>query len=353
MADRTELPGLTPLRGIAALAVVFFHVDNLAAHWAGGSMGIWTRGYLAVDLFFMLSGFVLSHVYGERLHNRNWRELRQFFWARACRLYPAGVFTTTILLLVYAETQLNARTKTELIAAFFQVQIPWFSELHINPPSWSVSAEVYAYLLFPFILWCMPRLRRSGMIVLVLMLLAEIAFTAADRRTGWEGGWRALVRALPEFVVGIFAYRAYRNATFERFWRHDITLISTLGAIILALMIGLPDGPIVILLLALLLSTVSNSGILAAPINARPLRWMGDISYSVYIFQIVPEVLAVRVSGVFVRHGLGGMWFESFAILLVLASGILVHRCVDVPIRHILRAIPGMIATKKAATSAP
>src|SRR5437870_1464222 len=67
-ASAPELPALTSLRGIAAVGVLLFHSSYYAYHFAGGSPPwLWRRGYLAVDLFFFLSGFVLTHVYGRRL----------------------------------------------------------------------------------------------------------------------------------------------------------------------------------------------------------------------------------------------------------------------------------------------
>src|SRR5207248_4950980 len=90
----SELPALTALRGIAAVGVLLFHSSYYAYHFAGGSPPwLWRRGYLAVDLFFFLSGFVLTHVYGRRLTDgKSWPAIGRFLWARFCRIYPASLF---------------------------------------------------------------------------------------------------------------------------------------------------------------------------------------------------------------------------------------------------------------------
>src|SRR5215472_15992241 len=80
------LPSLTGLRGVAAVVVVLYHAQILRTGVRVGS-GI-ARGYLAVDLFFLLSGFVLAHVYGARIAASPWREIGPFFWARFAKIYP-------------------------------------------------------------------------------------------------------------------------------------------------------------------------------------------------------------------------------------------------------------------------
>jgi peptidoglycan/LPS O-acetylase OafA/YrhL len=96
-----ELAGLTPLRGIAAVTVLLYHSSFVAINFssfvafnfAGGAPPwLWRRGSLAVDLFFVPSGFVLTHVYGRRFgEERNWRTVNRFLWARFCRIYPASL----------------------------------------------------------------------------------------------------------------------------------------------------------------------------------------------------------------------------------------------------------------------
>jgi peptidoglycan/LPS O-acetylase OafA/YrhL len=346
-----ELPALTALRGLAALAVVFFHASFLAYHHAGGAPPpVWQRGYLAVDLFFLLSGFVLTHVYGSRLAGaRRWRTVGRFLWARFCRIYPASLFTIAVYLLLYALGRLDypagASFKTQLTASLLLMQVPWLHDVWVNAPSWSISAELYAYLLFPFVVPIMLRLKRPQAIALGLALLIGIAadhtIINPERQTA---GWQALVRALPEFTIGVLAYRAYSEQVLRKFWERDGALLGVTAAILAAPFAGVSDGPIVVLLLALLLAAVSNSGRMAGLLNARPLRWLGDISYSVYIFQMVPFMLIVRYSGALAAHGLGGVRFEALAVLLALGGGVLVHRRVDLPARAALRRLPERMA---------
>jgi peptidoglycan/LPS O-acetylase OafA/YrhL len=350
--NRSELPALTSLRGIAAVTVLLYHSSFIAFNFAGGSPPwLWSRGSLAVDLFFFLSGFVLTHVYGRRLgEERNWRTVSRFLCARFCRIYPASLFTTAVFVLAFTIGNLpfpaSASFPRQLAAALLLMQVPWLHEVVINSPSWSISAEWYAYLLFPFVAPMIGRLRDRTAAVVCVVLLIEIAvyntifsFQQPAERLG------ALVRALPEFTVGVFAYRYYRERLFRKIWEKDAVLMAIAVTIAAGCLLGAPDSLTVILLPALLLAAVCNSGRIAGVLNATPMRWLGEVSYSVYIFQTLPFIVAVSLSGTLTAHGISGSRFEVIAALFTFGSCVLVHRCVDVPARAALRRLPyGMTA---------
>jgi len=346
-ARAPELPALTSLRGIAAVGVLLFHSSYYAYHFAGGSPPwLWRRGYLAVDLFFFLSGFVLTHVYGRRLtEQQSWRTIGGFLWARFCRIYPASFFTTAVFVLAYTVGNLafpaDVSFTKQLVAALLLLQVPWLDDIVINSPSWSISAELYAYLLFPFVVPMICRLSaRKAAIFGVPLLLAVAADHTVFSHEQQNFGWGALIRALSEFLVGAFAYRFYSEGIFRRFWEKDATLIGVSMIIAAACLADVSDGAIVVLLLALLLASVHNSGKLTVFLNTRTLRWLGEASYSIYIFQILPFMVAVGLSGMFVSSGLGGSRFQVIATLFAIGGGVLVHRCIDVPARAALRRLP-------------
>jgi peptidoglycan/LPS O-acetylase OafA/YrhL len=109
----------------------------------------------------------------------------------------------------------------------------------------------------------------------------------------------------------------------------------------------------VVLLLALLLASVRNSGKCIGILDARILRWLGDASYSIYIFQILPFMVAVSLSETFVAVGLGGFRFQVIATLFAIGGGLLVHRRVDVPARAALRRVPDLMMVFAAADRVP
>jgi peptidoglycan/LPS O-acetylase OafA/YrhL len=355
-----ELSGLTPLRGIAALTVLLYHSSFVAFNFAGGSPPwLWRRGSLAVDLFFFLSGFVLTHVYGRRLdEDRNWRTVSRFLWARFCRIYPASLFTTIVFVLAFTIGNLpfpaSASFTSQLIAPLLLMQVPWLDEVVINSPSWSISAEWYAYLFFPFVIPMICRPRACTAAAVCVALLTEIAMfhTIFSDRQPAEG-WGALLRALPEFTVGLFAYRYYSERLFRKIWEKDAVLVAIAATIAAGCLLGAPDSLAVVLLPALLLAAVCNSGRAAGILNATPLRWLGEVSYSVYIFQALPFIVAVSLSRTLAAHGISGSRFEIIAALFTFGSCVLVHRCVDVPARTALRRLPYRMAALSVGDRAP
>src|SRR5215469_5748632 len=139
----TRIPCLDGLRGLAALAVMLFHFNIFFLPQARLTeiAPFVSRGYLAVDLFFLLSGFVMAHVYG-RLLGSNWRaHWRHFAVSRFARLYP--LFAITTMVIVSLVTLYHAPTKEVSFSGRSLALQPimlqqWSSGLSWNYPSWSI-----------------------------------------------------------------------------------------------------------------------------------------------------------------------------------------------------------------------
>lgn len=336
-----HLQSLTPLRGLAALAVLLFHLTR------GGNdtsvPAFFLRGYLGVDLFFVLSGFVLAHVYhASFLSDAPWRSAGAFFWARAARIYPVHLFVTGLLV---ASSGAPGFSRFEVLDNFLLILVPW--PVHaINPPSWSLSAEWYAYLLFPFLvgwLWrCSGRTAAAFCFALLLGLdILIVVYFGELREIGV--GWGALARALPEFAVGVMTYRAFRDPAAARLWHSDAAFLAVAAALALALEFVPNDGVIVALFPLLLLVAVSNAGVAARLLNAWPLRSMGDISYSVYLGQSLAFSLVLSLSATRFGPLLGINGLRVFTVASTLAIGALLYRCVEVPCRTLLRRAPDQL----------
>ena len=181
--------------------------------------------------------------------------------------------------------------------------------------------------------------RAAAITCVALLVVVAIDHTIVGQEQQRVSGWGALLRAWPEFMVGILVYRFYSEGHFRRvggamprsspYSRRLPSLVSRTP----------PDGVIVVLLVPLLLASVGNSGRTTGMLNARPLRWLGDISYSVYIFQMTAFAIPVTFAGVLVASGWGGYRFQAITILTAIGCGALVHRCIDVPMRVALRGL--------------
>ena len=164
-----ELLALTSIRGIAAWWVVLFHMRLLLVPWLPvGAIRVLDHGNLAVDLFFVLSGFVIALNYGERLAG-DWRATGDFLFRRFARIYPLHLLILGGFALyaggaiLFGSATLAGQDPGYFLASLFLVQNWGFTDaLRWNVPAWSISTEALAYLLFPVLVRLLPAIRRSS-----------------------------------------------------------------------------------------------------------------------------------------------------------------------------------------------
>jgi peptidoglycan/LPS O-acetylase OafA/YrhL len=317
-SEPEHLASLTPLRGIAALWVVLFHYCwHFPAVHPDRYTGAVYKGYLAVDLFFMLSGFVISHVY-HRVFARQvtGRHYRDFLKARVARIYPLHL---TVLLLFVA-TALAERAAAyahggsvgpiplvgeRSLGAFFanllMLQGIWARELSWNDPAWSISLEFLAYLLFPLLFPSLWRARpgaKAGIAAMLLVVLGWLAYRTGDDFNQWNG-LGAIMRCLPEFSIGALLYSAYRSRVLAPVLAADTALLSGILLLCGLLQFAAPDVSIIPLFALLILTAVGNQGRLGQLLNSAPFLWLGNISYSLYLIHwfvlfVATEAMRVR-----------------------------------------------------------
>src|SRR5664279_2124889 len=158
------LSNLTPLRGIAAIWVAVYHFQGIAVTFiSSGSTHLIDRGYIMVDLFFIMSGFIICHVYRKSFEEGlTAKNFKQFFIARFARIYPLHLFVLIVLILWIAKIGVGGLgmvfdptsipTNLLLIHSFgIHKVFTW------NVPSWSISAEWWAYMAFPFLVFFLYR----------------------------------------------------------------------------------------------------------------------------------------------------------------------------------------------------
>ncbi len=206
--ESPDLLHLDCLRFLAACAVVFLHYSSelpALAHVAQIQ-----RAGIAVDLFFVISGAVLTHVYLG--HIRSWPDYPAFLWKRIARLVPLHWATLAVYVVLGAAITVAGALKnpvqfewdclpqTALMAHAFGAcrDFAW------NGPSWSISAEMAIYLLFPAALFGLGRRPWWGLAIMAA-LIATLTARFGDEWLWWstDGG---VARALPSFLFGIALY---------------------------------------------------------------------------------------------------------------------------------------------------
>lgn len=358
---------LDALRGVAALLVVFYHLPP----WLDAVFDVQVirHGYLMVNFFFVLSGFVLFHSYANRLTDG--RGFLKFALLRFSRLYPIHLLFVVPFVIIelgkylafikYGFTGSSAippslsNIGSTLAANLFLIQGLGITSNHtpFNFPNWSISTEFYTYLIFGLGLVCCSkqgfRLLSLGLVVGCVGVL--LAF--GDRL----GDLANMPRCVSGFFFGCLtraAFERLRGRTLRADWPSAIALASL---VLLALpwktasegaswfeQLTLPIAAA--LIVSLLLTPSSRLGRL---LQTRPLRYLGEISYSLYMSHALVQWIArqackrfeqpTMVDGLLRGHLSPGL--AILAYVLVTVATLLVARlsylAVEAPLREAAR----------------
>lgn len=231
------LNNLTGIRGIAALWVWTGHYNEYFTRLFPILTKldfIYERGKFGVDLFFCLSGFILGYVYFDHLTLESSKAtVKLFFYKRMARLYPVYIFTLSLAMLFYllailSGHKFNHESSANLnifsaLQNFLGVQA-WFSTPSLNGPSWSVSAEFAAYILFPFLVTVIAigkwNLRISAATLLVLSLMFYQFSLHRNYLLNQQ-----IAQVFSEFTMGLCAYLVFRNSVFSITFCRNLRLL--------------------------------------------------------------------------------------------------------------------------------
>jgi peptidoglycan/LPS O-acetylase OafA/YrhL len=294
---RVNLAALTGVRGIAAWFVVLYHVRQAAAaQLPAGVIDVFAKGYLAVDFFFMLSGFVLWLNYGGVLRREGLAAAPHFLSRRVARIWPLHLFILAGAVLFAAIMSAAGKPDPE--------NFPWHElPLHIlliqnwglteqlswNVPAWSISCELAAYLLFPILVLAFDW-RRLSSVALVALALAiagglHLSFAAAGETSlGADIPRFGLGRAVAEFTIGTILCALWLRWREAPGWPVTLSLAAAAALTIAALAGLLPETLAVPALFgALLLAVALTADRRSNPLGWRPVHYLGEISYATYL----------------------------------------------------------------------
>ena len=366
-----EIRALTGLRYAAAAWVLVYHVTFFVrdATWAG--LPVVTAGYLGVDFFFVLSGFVLTHVYQPQIERGRF-DFWDFVAKRFARIYPMHIVT----LLAFVAIGLAARAHAIQLsywvggvslegvdsAVIFRGLVAHITMIHawgatpglmFNQPSWSISAEWFAYLMFPLLVLLrrLPphgeRLKLAAVAALFLLVAAamEIGLHSELTRLSWNAG---ILRILPEFLLGMTLHRLGERRSAGATGA-VVGVAASTAAVVAALIVGafLPRlasmaAAVAVLGLAALVFFVADAdryGRLAL-LRTRTAVLLGEISYSVYMLHLGVGILLFDILAPGFRAN--GPWQALGAIVgnlaLTTLLSLVTYRLIEVPARRWLVA---------------
>ena len=354
---------LDGLRGVAALLVIWYHIFEGYAFAGGGSIETANHGYLAVDFFFMLSGFVISYAYDYRWEKT--MSLKDFFKRRLIRLHPMVIMGAVIGLLFYylqggvkwdgTEVPFSLVMLSFLLAILFVPAIPGASNdirgngemFPLNGPGWSLFFEYIGNILYALFI---RRFSNKVLTVWTVLLGLGLGYFALFDVAGYGSigvGWTldtpnfigGLLRMLFPFSLGMLLARNFKPVKVKgAFWICTIILVALFhvpnitakGAISY-------NGVFEILTITLIfpiLIGLGASGKTTDNLTARLSKFLGNISFPVYMVHY-PLMYLFYSWLIENKHYTFG---ETWQIALIVMAGSVVIawlclKCYDEPVR--------------------
>lgn len=349
-----RLHELDGLRGLLALYVAVYHLAGPLTQ-PGMSLSslrpVLDSAWFAVDMFFVMSGFVMAHVYGPAFKERvSSGGLWRFFIARVARLYPVHLFALVItaigvLPFVYNKpefTGVGGRFSwTAALASLLMLHGPWIDHRSWNYPAWSISAEWHAYLIFPLLAPLLVRLNAIGLrwlVVLGVTIPFFLYLSGVGDGSHPTNGPLVLVRVLPLFIGGAATHSLCAAPSVQS---NALASLAVVGAPMLLL--GPGTSAFAVLLTPLLLLATVKHTVMRRCLSHPALVWLGSISYSLYMTHALVEMfgvaLALRWFSRFARVDIASNALASGTLLLsatlaALGVGALTWRWVEAPGRR-------------------
>lgn len=345
---------LTGVRALAAAWVVAGHFRDTWLHLCprlGFLDPLLQAGSLGVDLFFGLSGFILAHNYLEQFAGVSPRPYGRFLGMRLARLYPVHLFTLLILafgvfLGRMAHFQFNDPERLqfpEFVQNLLLVHSwRWTISPSWNGPAWSISAEWFAYLLFPFLSLAVVRVKSNRVamvgvaIPLAVLLVSTIGGTSPP-----------LIRIACEFTAGVFLYRLHQRKWASHVnWSHvALGLMAAVVVLIYAIYYlqdvqrHHPVAPLMVLFVFALARARNGIGrLLALPLVV----FMGEASYSMYMTHDVVRMILKKLipADLFVdRHWAMRLSIMAMYIAAICLAAVATYLIVEVRGRQYVRHI--------------
>ena len=306
LVSKPHFPILDGLRGVAAIMVVCFHLCE--AHSAGPQFQLINHGYLAVDFFFLLSGFVVGYAYDDRWNKMS---ITDFFKRRLIRLQPmviagsvigaacfyfqaSGLWPGIAAVPVWKVVLLMLVGFT-LIPILPSMDIRGWSEMHpLNGPCWSLFFEYVANIFYALVVRHFSRALLT--VLVVLSAAALIHYTVTSKAGDVIGGWAldpsqlriGFTRMMYPFFAGLLLFRTGARSKLKyAFLFCSVILILVLsipriGSDSQAWMNGLYESLVIIFIFPLIVYAGAG-GTLVGGFTKKINKFLGDLSYPLYI----------------------------------------------------------------------
>lgn len=352
---------LDGLRGIAAIIVVTFH---LTEPLGTGHLDILVNhGYLAVDFFFLLSGFVIGYAYDDRWHKMS---IRTFFKRRLIRLQPMVILGMTLGAIGFYFTDSAIwplihtiplwKMLLVMVIGYTVLPVPLsmdirgWQEMHpLNSVGWSLFFEYIANILYAIFIRKFSRSTLGIFVIIAAIALAHLAITSptGDVSGGWTLNWEQVrigfTRTMYPFFAGLLLSRIAKPTRIK----HAFLGCSLLVALVLYMpriggsehlwMNGLYESFCIIIIFPLIVY-LGASGIIQSRAEHRICKFLGDISYPLYLVHY--PIIYFYVAWISNNKGITIVQAWPYALLILIGSIILAYislKWFDEPVRKWLK----------------
>lgn len=356
-------PALDGMRGICIAAVVLFHAFAVA------HLGGWMRGgFIGVSVFFTLSGFLITSLLLRELASRGTIGLTSFWARRIRRLWPASFVVIFAVVALAAVDRLSVQS-SDANAATWSVT-NWhviaggqqrLLQTIIGPlgPTWSLAVEEQFYFMLALLIVAVARLTRPHIALsIVASVCIVVPVTLSNLVTDWQPSLEFnTVFRMPELFVGVLLaiwqrpiLRLLRDGR-----RGDMVAGMGLTALLSAFLFVDYSPPwllrggytLIAAISAITIAGLLQRGYVGTAISTAPMRWLGVISYSLYLVHW--PVLSLLTPA---RVGRDGVVYAVIVVCVSLAAAFALHRLVERPLRRLrVEPVPTIIAGAVAAVT--
>ncbi|WP_294353158.1 acyltransferase [uncultured Sphingomonas sp.] len=319
------------LRGVAAIAVYFHHSNGISA-----PLGM-SAGYRAVDLFFILSGFVIAHAYEEKLR----RDLTplQLTLLRIARIYPLylvgliiGAGGAFLAVLLHGGDLSMHVVVVSTVAMLFLLPSPATNAfMPLNVPAWSLFFELLANAIYAQLAKVLNNRRLILLIGAAAAILTWLSVRAGTTNMGveWSGFVGGVMRVLFSFFAGILLYRVRPRRILHTPWAWILPLIA-LPSLYLASEELIPD----LLCVFVVFPTMIWLGSAVELPTRRVANFLGDTSYGLYVIHVPMILLSYKTFSYFGSDANRFAPWTGLILLAALLPGIyILDRIYDQPVR--------------------
>ena len=346
ISTKRHFTALDGLRGVAALVVVIFHfMEMVIGNYSKLFIG---HGWLAVDFFFCLSGFVIGYAYDDRVGAMGfWK----FFKVRLIRLHPLVVIGSVLgLITLYVDPfrvgdlgYSTGRVALMFLASIFLIPYPTMRErgfclFSLNSPAWSLFWEYVASIVYAAVLFRFSRRWLSIATVVAAIILCIVGHTAGNLWAGFNGRtfWTGAARVNFSFLAGLLVYRS------KWIIRTKLGFSALSVLLLLAFLMPYAEGgwireaAVMILYFPFLVALGAGSSL--SPRSEKLCRFAGNISYPLYM----THYSVIYIFEHYYRSQKPDMAHTavivSSGVLIMVGFAYLVMVFYDIPIRSYIRS---------------